>query len=58
MGQHNNQKGTIGAKERKKRDHHLIKRQHALLPIFENEEDADSKIDVGVDEDKELRRGG
>ena len=35
-------------------DHHLIKRQQALLPTFENEEDADSKIDVGVDEDKEL----
>jgi len=36
-------------------DHHLIERQQALLPTFENEEDADStKIDVGVDEDKEL----
>ena len=35
-------------------DHHLIKRQQALLPTFENEDDADSKIDVGVDEDKEL----
>ena len=35
-------------------DHHLITRQQALLPTFENEEDADSKIDVGVDEDKEL----
>ena len=35
-------------------DHHLIKRQQALLPTFENEEDADSKINDGVDEDKEL----
>jgi len=35
-------------------DHHLIERQKALLPTFENEEDAESKIDVGVDEDKEL----
>jgi hypothetical protein len=35
-------------------DHHLIMRRQALLPTFENEEDADSKIDVGVDEDKEL----
>jgi hypothetical protein len=35
-------------------DHHLIKRRQALLPTFENEEDAVSKIDVGVDEDKEL----
>ncbi len=36
-------------------DHRLIERQQALLPTFENEEDADStKIDVGVDEDKEL----
>ena len=35
-------------------DHHLIKRQQALLPTFENEDDADSKIDVGVHEDKEL----
>ena len=35
-------------------DHHLIEKQKALLPTFENEEDAESKIDVGVDEDKEL----
>jgi hypothetical protein len=26
----------------------------ALLPTVENEEDAESKIDVGVDEDEEL----
>ncbi len=39
-------------------DHHLIEKQKALLPTFENEEDAESKIDVGVDEDKELQRGG
>ncbi len=32
-------------------------REKALLPTFENEEDAESNIDVGVDEDKELQRG-
>jgi len=43
------------ARERMHRDdHHLIEKQKALLPTFENEEDAESKIDVGVDEDKEL----
>jgi len=35
-------------------DHHFFERQKALLPTFENEEDAESKIDVGVGEDKEL----
>ena len=35
-------------------DHHLIEKQKALLPTFENEEDAESKIDLGVDEDEEL----
>jgi hypothetical protein len=35
-------------------DHHLIEKQNVLLPKFENEEDAESKINVGVDEDKEL----
>ncbi len=35
-------------------DHHLIEKQKALLPTFENEEDAELKIDVGVDEDEEL----
>jgi hypothetical protein len=39
-------------------DHHLIEKQKALLPTFENEEDAELKIDVGLDDDKELRRGG
>ena len=39
------------ARERMHRDdHHLIEKQKALLPTFENEEDAESKIDVGVDE--------
>jgi hypothetical protein len=43
------------ARERMHPDvHHPIKRQQALLPTFENEENADLKIDVGVDEDKEL----
>jgi hypothetical protein len=35
-------------------DHHHIEKQKALLPTFENEEDAESKIDAGVDEDKEM----
>jgi hypothetical protein len=35
-------------------DHHLIEKQKTLLPTFENEEDAESKINVGVDEDEEL----
>ncbi len=43
------------ARERMHRDgHHLIEKQKAHLPTFENEEDAELKIDVGVDEDKEL----
>jgi hypothetical protein len=47
------------ARERMHRDdHHLIEKQKALLPTYENEEGAESKIDVGVDEDKELQRGG
>ncbi len=37
-------------------DHHLIEKQKALLSIFENEEDAESEIDVGVDEDEESKR--
>ena len=32
----------------------LLRNNKPLLPIFENEEDAESKINVGVDEDKEL----
>ncbi len=32
---------------------HLIEKHKALLPTFEHEKDAESKIDVGVDEDKE-----
>jgi hypothetical protein len=35
----------------------LLRNKKPLLPIFENEEDAESKINVGVDEDKELWRG-
>jgi hypothetical protein len=34
-------------------DYHLIEKHKALLPTFEHEKDAESKIDVGVDEDKE-----
>ena len=34
-------------------DYHLIEKLKALLPTFEHEKDAESKIDVGVDEDKE-----
>jgi hypothetical protein len=30
----------------------IVLRKKALLPTFENEEDAQSKIDVGVDEDE------
>jgi hypothetical protein len=42
------------AKERMHRDdYHLIEKHKALLPTFEHEKDAESKIDVGVDEDKE-----
>ena len=32
-------------------DHHLIERHKALLPTFEHENDAQSNIDVGVDEE-------
>ena len=35
-------------------DRRLLGRGCILLPTFENEEDADSNIDVGLDEDKEL----
>ena len=43
------------ARERMHRDdHHLIEKQKALLPTFENEEDAESEIDVGVDKDEEM----
>ena len=43
------------ARERMHRDdHYLIEKQKALLPTAENEEDNESKIDVGVDEDEEL----
>ncbi len=42
------------AKERMHHDdYHLIKKHKALLPTFEHEKDAKSKINVGVDEDKE-----
>ena len=41
-------------KERMHRDdYHLIEKHKALLPTFEHEKDAESKIDVGADEDKE-----
>jgi hypothetical protein len=41
------------AKERMHRDdYHLIEKHKALLPTFEHEKDAESKIDVGADEDK------
>ena len=33
-------------------DHHLIERHKALLPTFEHEKDAQSNIDVGVDEEE------
>jgi hypothetical protein len=43
------------AKERMHRDdYHLIEKHMALLPTFEQEKDAESKIDVGVDEEEEL----
>ena len=42
------------AKERMHRDdYHLIEKHKALLPTFEQEKDAESKIDVGVDEEEE-----
>jgi hypothetical protein len=42
------------AKERMHRDdYHLIEKHKALLPTFEHEKDAESKIDVGVDEEEE-----
>ena len=42
------------AKERMHRDdYHLIEKHKALWPTFEHEKDSESKIDVGVDEDKE-----
>jgi hypothetical protein len=42
------------AKEKLHRDdYHLIEKQKALLPTFEQEKDAESKIDVGVDEEEE-----
>jgi hypothetical protein len=34
-------------------DYHLIQNHKALLPTFENDKDYESKIDVGVDVDKE-----
>jgi hypothetical protein len=33
--------------------YHLIEHYKALLPTFENDKDDESKIDVGVDVDKE-----
>jgi hypothetical protein len=33
-------------------DYHLIEKHKALLPTFEQENDAESKIDVGVDEEE------
>ncbi len=42
------------AKERMHRDdYHLFEKHKALLPTFEQEKDAESKIDVGVDEQEE-----
>jgi hypothetical protein len=42
------------AKERMHHDnYHLIEKHKALLPTFEDKKDGDSKIDVGVDVDKE-----
>ena len=35
-------------------DHHLIERHKALLPTFEPEKDAESNIDVGVDDVEEV----
>jgi hypothetical protein len=34
-------------------DYHLIERHKALLPTFDHEKDADSKIDVGVNDEEE-----
>jgi hypothetical protein len=34
-------------------DYHLIEHHKALLPTLENDKDDESKIDVGVDVDKE-----
>jgi hypothetical protein len=34
-------------------DYHPIEHHKALLPMFENDKDDESKIDVGVDVDKE-----
>ncbi len=34
-------------------DYHHIEKHKALLPTFEQEKDAESKIDVGVDEEEE-----
>jgi hypothetical protein len=34
-------------------DYHLIEHHKALLPMFENDKDDESKIDVGVDVDQE-----
>ncbi len=31
----------------------ILKKHKALLPTFEQEKDAESKIDVGVDEEEE-----
>jgi hypothetical protein len=34
-------------------DYHLIEKHKALFPTLEHEKDAESKIHVGVDEDKD-----
>ncbi len=34
-------------------DYHLIEHHKALLPMFENDKDDESNIDIGVDVDKE-----
>ena len=34
-------------------DYNLIEKHKALLPTFEQEKEAESKIDVGVDEEEE-----
>ena len=45
------------AKERMHHDdYHLIEKHKALLSKFEHEKDAESKIDVGVDEDKKWQK--
>jgi hypothetical protein len=42
------------AKERMHREnYHHIEKHKALLPTFEHEKDAESKINVGVDEEEE-----